>query len=188
MSLLDLCRKRWSVRNFTGDPVSAVDMEYLKEVGRWAATSRNRQARRFVVVRDPENIRELVRAANMQEFVARAGTLIFGIAEDAGGAPVGTYYIGRNQGGGGAHVCNCGFATATEARGRGVARDMLRHALATARKAGYRAMQFNFVVTTNSRAITIWRDHGFEVVGRLPGAFDHPRAGYVDALVMYKQL
>ncbi len=85
MSLLDLCRKRWSVRNFTGDPVSAVDMEYLKEVGRWAATSRNRQARRFVVVRDPENIRELVRAANMQEFVARAGTLIFGIAEDAGG-------------------------------------------------------------------------------------------------------
>ena len=110
------------------------------------------------------------------------------IAEDAAGAPVGTYYIGRNQGGGGAHVCNCGFASAAEARGRGVAREMLRHALATARKAGYRAMQFNFVVTTNSRAITIWRDHGFEVVGRLPGAFDHPRAGYVDALVMYKQL
>ena len=107
---------------------------------------------------------------------------------EAGGAAVGTYYICRNQGGGGTHVSNCGFATAPAARGRGVAREMLRHALATARKAGYRAMQFNFVVTTNGPAIALWREHGFEVVGRLPGAFDHPRAGYVDALVMFKKL
>ena len=103
-------------------------------------------------------------------------------------APLGSYYICPNQGGGGAHVCNCGFVTAPAARGRGVARAMLVHALDTARAMGYRAMQFNFVVEANTRAIAIWRDHGFEVVGRLPGAFLHPQDGYIDALVMYRDL
>ena len=97
MSLLDLCRRRWSVRKFTGDQVSAVDMEYLKEVGRWAATSRNRQARRFVLVRDLENIRELVREAKMQDFVADAGTLVFGVAEDAGGGARADVLISMTQ-------------------------------------------------------------------------------------------
>ncbi|PQO23423.1 GNAT family N-acetyltransferase [Rhodobacteraceae bacterium WD3A24] len=107
---------------------------------------------------------------------------------ESGGQPLGTYYTGPNQGGGGAHVCNCGFVTAPAARGQGVARAMLAHALDTARAMGYRAMQFNFVVETNTRALVIWRDYGFEVVGRLPGAFRHPREGFVDALVMYRQL
>lgn len=107
---------------------------------------------------------------------------------ERGGEPLGSYYICPNQRGGGAHVCNCGFVTAPAARGRGVARAMLAHALDTARAMGYRAMQFNFVVETNTRALAIWRDHGFEVVGRLPGAFRHPREGFVDALVMYRQL
>ncbi len=82
MSILDICRKRWSVRKFTGEPLSAADLEYLKEVGRWAATSRNRQARRFVVVHDRDNIRSLVEEAKMQDFVESAGALIFGVAED----------------------------------------------------------------------------------------------------------
>ncbi len=113
-----------------------------------------------------------------------------GVAEGDGGqtAPLGTYYICPNHGGGGAHVCNCGFVTAPAARGRGVARAMLVHALDTAREMGYRAMQFNFVVETNTRAIAIWLDHGFEVVGRLPGAFRHPQHGDTDALVMYRHL
>ena len=109
------------------------------------------------------------------------------VAEDAGQV-LGTFYIRPNQQGGGAHVCNCGFVTAAKAQGRGVARAMLDHALQQARAQGYHAMQFNFVVATNTRAIAIWQSAGFEVVGRLPRAFNHPTKGYVDALVMYRAL
>lgn len=104
------------------------------------------------------------------------------------GVALGTYFLCPNQNGGGSHVCNCGFVTASSARGKGVARAMLAHALATAKDAGYRAMQFNFVVATNTRAIAIWQSHGFEIVGRLSGAFKSPRHGFVDALIMYRTL
>ena len=105
-----------------------------------------------------------------------------------GGEPLGTYYLRDNQAGGGAHVCNAGFVTSLAAQGRGVARKMLDHALETAKELGYRAMQFNFVVSTNDRAVATWHRAGFETVGRLPGAFRHPVHGFVDALVMYKDL
>jgi ribosomal protein S18 acetylase RimI-like enzyme len=78
--------------------------------------------------------------------------------------------------------------TAADATGRGVARAMCAHSLEHARAAGYRAMQFNIVVSTNERAVRLWQAMGFEIVGRLPEAFDHPRLGYVDALVMYRRL
>lgn len=109
------------------------------------------------------------------------------VAEEAG-TPLGSYYICPNQRGGGAHVCNCGFVTAPAAQGRGVARAMLAHALDTGRDMGFAAMQFNFVVSTNTRAVALWQSAGFGVVGRLPGAFRHPQAGPVDALVMFRQL
>jgi len=109
------------------------------------------------------------------------------LAED-GPEALGTYYIRPNQGGGGAHVCNCGYVTAPEARGKGVARAMLAHSLDEARAQGYRAMQYNFVVASNGRAVTTWDKAGFETVGRLPKAFRHPEFGYVDALVMWKDL
>lgn len=105
-----------------------------------------------------------------------------------GNAVLGTYYICPNQLGGGAHVCNCGFATGLAARGKGIARQMLEHALQTARDTGYRAMQFNFVVETNKAALKIWFDQDFNEVGRLPLAFEHPVNGFVDALVLYKEL
>ena len=107
---------------------------------------------------------------------------------EADGAVLGTYYLKTNQQGGGAHVCNCGYATAPEARGKGVASAMLAHSLDQARAAGYRAMQFNFVVTTNEGAIRLWKRAGFAEVGRLPGVFLHPEQGYVDALVLHKSL
>jgi ribosomal protein S18 acetylase RimI-like enzyme len=109
------------------------------------------------------------------------------VAED-GEAIVGTYFIRPNQGGGGAHVCNCGYMTRAAAAGRGVARSMCQHSLAYARERGYRAMQFNFVVSTNERAVRLWQSLGFAIVGRLPAAFRHPVHGYVDALVMYQAL
>ena len=104
------------------------------------------------------------------------------------GDVLGTYYLRRNQAGGGAHVCNCGYVTAQDAQGRGVARAMLEHSIKEARAAGFQAMQYNFVVETNARAIATWQRAGFEIVGRLPKAFAHPDLGVVDALVMYRRL
>ena len=104
------------------------------------------------------------------------------------GVIVGTYYMRPNQAGGGRHVCNCGYMTLASASGRGIARAMCLHSLAHARSRGYRAMQFNFVVATNERAVRLWQSLGFQVVGRLPGAFQHPVHGFVDALVMYLSL
>ena len=101
---------------------------------------------------------------------------------------VGSYFLTPNQRAGGSHVCNCGFVTKADTAGRGVATKMLLHALAEARRLGFRAMQFNFVVSTNVRAVRLWERHGFAVVGRLPGAFCHPSVGYVDAFVMYRSL
>jgi L-amino acid N-acyltransferase YncA len=104
------------------------------------------------------------------------------------GKVVGTYYMRANQQGGGSHVANCGYMTASEASGRGVARVMCAHSLAHARERGFRAMQFNFVVGSNARAVALWQSCGFEVVGRLPAAFEHPRLGLVDAVVMHRML
>ncbi|HWY46778.1 MAG TPA: N-acetyltransferase [Bryobacteraceae bacterium] len=109
------------------------------------------------------------------------------IAEE-NGTVAGTYFLQANQKGGGAHVANCGYMTDVRASGRGVARAMCGHSLEYAKARGYRAMQFNFVVSTNQRAVRLWQGFGFEIAGRLPGAFQHPNAGYVDALVMYRHL
>ncbi|MEZ5937079.1 MAG: GNAT family N-acetyltransferase [Hyphomonadaceae bacterium] len=107
---------------------------------------------------------------------------------EAEGAVLGTYYLRANQAGGGAHVCNCGYMTGAQSVGRGVARQMCLHSMQLARARGFRAMQFNFVVSTNERAVRLWESLGFAVVGRLPEAFRHPSKGYVDALVMYQAL
>jgi ribosomal protein S18 acetylase RimI-like enzyme len=109
------------------------------------------------------------------------------VAEDHG-ETLGTYFLQANQKGGGAHVANCGYMTATSATGRGVARAMCAHSLDRARERGFRAMQFNFVISTNERAVRLWQSFGFEIVGRLPGTFRHPTLGYVDAYVMYRAL
>jgi GNAT superfamily N-acetyltransferase len=101
---------------------------------------------------------------------------------------LGTYFLCANQSGGGDHVANCGYMTAPAAQGIGVGRAMLEHSLEWARHRGFRAMQFNFVVSSNERAVRTWQTYGFEVVGRLPSAFRHPQLGFVDAFVMYKQL
>lgn len=104
------------------------------------------------------------------------------------GQVLGTYYIKANQQAPGAHVCNCGYMVARAARGQGLATAMCEHSQKTALEMGYSAMQFNFVASTNQGAIRLWENLGFETVGRLPKAFNHPAAGFVDALVMYKWL
>jgi len=104
------------------------------------------------------------------------------------GEVLGTYYLRANQAGGGAHVANCGYMVSAAARGRGVARAMAEHSFDAARAAGFAAMQFNFVVSSNEAAVHLWERLGFAIVGRLPEAFDHPRLGRVDALVMFRAL
>jgi ribosomal protein S18 acetylase RimI-like enzyme len=104
------------------------------------------------------------------------------------GKVLGTYYMRANQQGGGSHVANCGYMTAAQASGQGVARAMCAHSLEHARARGFRAMQFNFVVGSNARAVALWQSFGFDIVGRLAQAFDHPRLGLVDAVVMYRML
>jgi ribosomal protein S18 acetylase RimI-like enzyme len=101
---------------------------------------------------------------------------------------LGTYFLRTNHGGGGSHIANCGYMTRSDREGRGIGRAMLEHSLARAKSRGFRGMQFNFVVSSNQRAVKIWQAYGFEIVGRLPLAFEHPRLGFVDALVMFKRL
>ena len=104
------------------------------------------------------------------------------------GRILGTYYIKTNQLGPGSHVCNCGYMVSSAARGRGLATAMCEHSQRIASELGYKAMQFNFVASTNEGAVRLWSKLGFVIVGRLPQAFHHPSRGYVDALVMYKWL
>jgi len=114
------------------------------------------------------------------------GNAVF-VAE-ADGEIVGTYYLRANRMGGGSHVANCGYMTAPWHSGRGIARAMCRHSLDYAKSQGFRAMQFNFVVSANERAVRLWESLGFSIAGRLPDAFDHPKLGPIEALVMHRKL
>lgn len=110
------------------------------------------------------------------------------VATDGEGEILGTYYLKENQQGLGNHFCTCGYVVAEDARGQGVASAMCWHSQQEARKHRFVAMQYNLVATSNVGAIRLWEQHGFEVVGRLPGAFRHARLGNVDTLIMYKEL
>ncbi|WP_322893402.1 MULTISPECIES: N-acetyltransferase [unclassified Yoonia] len=101
---------------------------------------------------------------------------------------LGTYYIRTNQPGGGAHICNCGYIVAPDARGQGLAAMMCAHSQDQARAMGYLAMQFNFVLASNTGAVHLWHKLGFVTLGTIPDAFRHPDLGLVAAHVMYKAL
>lgn len=110
------------------------------------------------------------------------------VADVDSGELGGTYFVHANHRGGGSHVANCAYVTAHRAAGRGFARAMAEHSLAHAKERGFRAMQFNFVVSTNGAAVHLWTALDFGIVGTLPGAFVHPTLGDVDAHVMYRRL
>ena len=110
------------------------------------------------------------------------------VAVDESNEVVGTYYIKPNQLALGSHVCNCGYIVSVKSRGQGVASEMCIHSQHQAVSIGFRAMQYNLVVSTNEGAVRLWKKHGFKVVGTLPKAFRHHQLGFVDAYVMYKQL
>jgi GNAT superfamily N-acetyltransferase len=104
------------------------------------------------------------------------------------GRIIGTYKLGSNQPGQGSHVANAGYMVSPEFRGRSVGRRMCEHSLQEARRLGFRAMQFNFVVSTNEPAVRLWQRCGFSIVGTVPQAFRHPARGLVDVYVMHRFL
>jgi len=110
------------------------------------------------------------------------------VASQDDGEILGTYYLKPNHPGPGSHVCNCGYIVSSNARSRGIASEMCEHSQREAVTRGFRAMQYNLVAATNTGAVRLWKRHGFQIVGTLPQAFEHPRDGYVDAYVMYKAL
>ena len=110
------------------------------------------------------------------------------VAVDPAGALVGTYYLRPNSLALGAHVANAGYVVAEYCRRQGIGSRLSQHSLQAARRLGFRAMQFNLVVSTNTAGIRCWQRNGFQVVGTLPAAFRHQRLGYVDAVVMFQGL
>lgn len=114
---------------------------------------------------------------------------VFVAVNEPDGAIVGTSLVKPNQPGLGGHVANAAFMVAASASGRGVGRALAEHAIAWTRQANFSAMQFNFVVSTNSRAIALWKNLGFSIVGTLPKAFQHEGLDRkVDAFVMHRFL
>ncbi|SFU94947.1 Ribosomal protein S18 acetylase RimI [Polaromonas sp. YR568] len=133
----------------------------------------------------PQSTEAEIHAAWME---APRATYVVREGSASDGRVLGTYFIKPNQPGQGAHVCNCGYVVAPEAQGQGLASAMCEHSQREALAMGFLAMQFNMVVSTNERAVKLWRRLGFDVVGTLPGAFRHQRLGLVDAFVMFKTL
>ena len=113
----------------------------------------------------------------------------FGALQTSNGPILGSSCVKANQPGFGAHVANAAFMVAPEARGHGIGRALAEHALAWARDAGFAAMQFNYVISTNTAAVVLWKDLGFTIVGTLPEAFEHRKLGRkVDVFVMHRFL
>jgi GNAT superfamily N-acetyltransferase len=104
------------------------------------------------------------------------------------GKIVGTFFIQDNQPGLGSHIANAGYATSPKAYGQGIGKQMGIFSLSEARRLGYKAMQFNIVVKTNERAVKLWKDLGFKVIGEIPDAFQHRSLGLVSAYIMYQKL
>lgn len=100
----------------------------------------------------------------------------------------GTYYLKPNQASLGAHICNAGYMVSSTSRGKGLGQAMCEHSLNEARRLGFRGMQYNLVVASNTNAIKLWNKMGFQEIGVIPKAFNHATLGYVDALILYQDL
>ena len=104
------------------------------------------------------------------------------------GEVLGTFWLKANQPGLGSHICNAAYMVAPEAAGKGIGRKMAEYSLEEARRLGFTAMQFNFVVKSNTAAVRLWESIGMKVIGEIPDAFDHRELGMTNALIMYRKL
>lgn len=104
------------------------------------------------------------------------------------GVVVGTFWLKANQPGLGSHVANAAYMVSPDAHGKGIGKQMALWSLDEARRLGFKAMQFNFVVKSNEVAVRLWQSIGFEIIGEIPDAFDHHRDGFTNAYIMYRKL
>ena len=109
------------------------------------------------------------------------------VAEEDGEI-LGTYWIKANQPGLGSHVGNGAYMVSPNSKGKGIGRMMAEHSLEEAKRLGFKAIQFNFVVKSNEVAVRLWQKVGFEIIGEIPDAFDHSRNGLTSAYIMYRKL
>ena len=109
------------------------------------------------------------------------------VAEDDSNV-VGTFWLKPNYPGLGSHVCNAAYMVSPNAAGKGIGRQMADFSLDEARRLGFTAMQFNFVVKSNTPAVSLWQSIGMEIIGEIPDAFDHKQLGMTNALIMYRKL
>lgn len=101
---------------------------------------------------------------------------------------VGTFFIKSNQPDLGSHIANAGYMTSPIASGRGIGKEMAQFSIVEAKRLGYKAMQFNIVIKSNERAISLWKKLGFEIIGEIPEAFNHKQHGLTNAYIMYLKL
>ena len=106
----------------------------------------------------------------------------------ADGAVVGTFWLKANQPGLGSHIANAAYMVSPDAKGKGVGKRMAEFSLDEARRLGFTAMQFNFVVKSNTAAVRLWQKVGFEIIGEIPDAFNHSTDGLTNAYIMYRKL
>lgn len=110
------------------------------------------------------------------------------VLEDENGEILATYFIKPNQTGLGNHIANCGYMVHPDHQGKGLGSVLCEHSLAFAKAQGYRAIQFNSVISTNQAAVHLWKNFGFEIIGTTPNGFRHQKFGMVDTYIMYKKL
>ena len=129
----------------------------------------------------PDSLREFI----LEDWCNPEKHTFVAISEDK---IVGTFYVKENQSGLGSHIANGGYAVAPEARGKGVGRKMGEFSIEEAKRLGFKAMQFNFVVKSNEKAVRLWKSLGFEIIGEIPEAFRHIENGLTNAYIMYRKL
>lgn len=130
---------------------------------------------------------EMTPERSMAYFMTAPGTSCC-VAENKKGELAGFYTVRPNRTGRAGHVANASFLVHPDHRGKGVGRLISEHALKTAKKSGYKAMQFNFVVSTNKAAISLYQSLGFTIIGTMPKGFNHAKKGLVDVYLMHKFL
>lgn len=101
---------------------------------------------------------------------------------------VGTFSIKPNMPDRGSHIANASYMVSPLHEGKGIGLYMANYSLGEAKRLGYKAMQFNIVIKSNERAVSLWKKIGFKIIGEVPNAFDHPRLGMTNAYIMYKEL
>ncbi len=130
---------------------------------------------------DPDTSKEAFKslwfAPNMKTYVSEQDGVI-----------TGSYFIKPNQPGLGAHIANCGYMVHLDARGQGIGGKLCEHSLKIAKALGYRGMQYNIMVSTNTKAVELWKKFGFSIIGTIPGGFKHIQLGFVDAYIMFREI